>query len=422
MIFDNKKIFSRLYGDDAKTLQVQQERYIKLFKKFKKHFGEPDVQLFSSPGRTEIGGNHTDHNQGKVLAASVDMDTIAAAARSNDRRIKIFSEGYPEVFSVNLDELEFREEEQGTSNALVRGMAARFQQLGHNIGGFNACIVSDVLPGSGLSSSAAVEILICTILNTLYNQGQVSPASLALIGQFAENHYFNKPCGLMDQLTCALGGIIAIDFLDPQKPVIKRVDFDFNREDFSILVVNSGSSHADLTEDYASIPREMKAVAECLGHGVCREIDDTDILQHIKRLRSRLGDRAVLRALHFLAENRRVDEQVRALEEKNFSLFLDLVQESGSSSCRWLQNCFTPGNVSEQGITLALALTEKYIKRVGKGACRVHGGGFAGTIQVFLPKPSLADYIKLMEAAFGKQCVLALNIRSFGACHLGPVQ
>jgi galactokinase len=419
-----KESFSLIYGRDERIIREQVCRYQKLLQEFKQYFpgiDESDIQLFSTPGRTEISGNHTDHNHGRVIAAAVDLDAIAAVVKVPNDKIVIYSQGYEQGFEVDLNELNPCKEEQGTTNALIRGIAARFRELGRQTGGFFALVFSDVLPGSGLSSSAVIEVLIAEILNTLYNENKIAAESLAIIGQHAENYYFGKPCGLMDQLTCAKGGIVTIDFENPQQPRMKKVNFDFNRENFSILVVNTGGSHADLTDDYAAIPREMKAVAEALGKKVCREIDYNDIMRNPGKLRISVGDRAILRALHFIAENRRVELQVEALEKKDFDLFLNYVRESGNSSLRWLQNCFTPKNTADQGITLALALTEKYIKETGRGACRVHGGGFAGTIQVFLPNQALRDYIRMIEPVFGKGCVSVLTIRPEGTRHLNPI-
>jgi len=418
-----KESFSLIYGSNERVTREQVDRYQNLLNEFKKKFAgidDSDIRLFSTPGRTEISGNHTDHNHGRVIAAAVNLDAIAAVVKVPADNIIVYSKGYEQGFEVNLDELNPLKEEQGTTNALIRGIAARFRELGCQIGGFHACIFCDVLPGSGLSSSAVIEVLIADILNTLYNGRQIAAESLAIIGQYAENNYFNKPCGLMDQLTCAKGGIVTIDFENPQHPLVETVNFDFNRENFSILVVNTGGSHADLTDDYAAIPREMKSVAEALGKKVCREIDYTDVMRNPAKLRASVGDRAILRALHFTAENRRVELQVNALENKDFELFLSYVRESGNSSLRWLQNCYTARNTAEQGITLALALTEKYIEETGRGACRVHGGGFAGTIQVFLPNPVLGDYIRMIEPVFGKGCVSVLTIRPEGTRHLNP--
>jgi galactokinase len=422
-ILNNAKVsefFSLVYGSDHRVVGEQIDRYGKLLIKFQECFGEVEdtvLYLFSTPGRTEISGNHTDHNHGRVLAAAVNLDAAAAAAKNPTNTIVIYSQGYDSAFEVNLDEAAPKKEEQGTTAALIRGIAVRFRELGYKTGGFNACITCDVQLGSGLSSSAVIEVLIADILNALYNEGKINEDTMAVIGQYAENNYFGKPCGLMDQLACAKGGIVTIDFKVPSNPVVKKVNFDFSRQDFSVLVVDTGGSHAGLTEDYASIPREMKAVAGAIGKKVCRDIDYGDVIRNLKKLRAGVGDRAILRALHFLEENHRVKLQVEALENNDFDLFLKFVRESGNSSLRWLQNCYSVKNTAEQGIPLALMLTKNYIKKTGRGACRVHGGGFAGTIQVFLPKPLLPDYIRLMEPVFGKGCVRVLSIRPTGARH-----
>lgn len=403
-----------LYGTAPATLAKQVHRYQTLIQEFQQRFQPSAIDLFSAPGRTEIGGNHTDHHHGKVLAASINFDSIAAASPTSDYRITIYSAGYLTPFIVELNDLEFHTVEHRTPTALIRGIAARFQQLGYQVGGFKACITSEVMVGSGLSSSAAFEVLIGTILNTFYNENTVEALGLAQIGQYAENVYFDKPCGLMDQIACATGGIIAIDFVNPQQPRIEKIDFDFAKENYCVLVVDTGGQHADLTEDYAAIPREMQAVARQLGKNFCREISRGEILKNIYQLRSQVGDRAVLRALHFLDENERVDREIAALRAGDFAAFLRAVNASGHSSLCWLQNCFTPKNVAEQGITLALALTENFLTARGEGACRVHGGGFAGTIQVFLPNKSVADYTERMEGVFKRGSVQVLNIRSVG--------
>jgi galactokinase len=410
----NRSIFKKLYGYDDYVLKSQQKRYDKLSNDFTTHFGIQTPQLFSTPGRTEIGGNHTDHNHGRVLAASVNVDSIAAAAKNNSDKITLFSEGYAEPFEVKLDDLSAQESEQGTTAALVRGIATRVQQLQYKIGGFEAYVTSDVLPGSGLSSSASIEVLLGTIFNALFNEGKIPPETIAMIGQFAENVYFGKPCGLMDQMTCAVGGIVSIDFKNPQMPLVKKVDFDFSVRDYRLLVVNTGGSHADLTDDYAAVPAEMKAVAKFFGNEVCREINYGEFISRIKEMRPKVGDRAILRALHFIQDNERVLQQVEALEADKFELFLELVKASGNSSFKWLQNSYSTKDVSEQGVSLALALTEKYISEIQAGACRVHGGGFAGTIQVFLPTFAVPKYIDQMEAVFGENSVLVLTIRQAG--------
>ena len=414
-----KRALSNVYGKDGKVLKLQLARWKGLLTTWDRAASGEAPSLFSTPGRTEIAGNHTDHNHGKVLAASVNLDSIACAAATADGTITVLSEGYKDPFVVRLDSLRPVVPERGTTSALIRGTAARFRELGHAIGGFRAAVASDVLVGSGLSSSASIEVLIGTILSSFYNRRSVDLLTLAKIGQYAENVYFGKPCGLMDQIACSVGGIVTIDFNDPQRPKVRKVECDFSRAGYSLLVVDTGGNHADLTEDYASIPREMKAVAGRLGKEYCRDITERELLSHMKQLRRKLGDRAVLRALHFLHENERVDRQVSALRRKDFSGFLALVSESGNSSFRWLQNCYSPRTISMQGIPLALAMTERYLKKSGRqGAARVHGGGFAGTIQVFLPKKHVPAYVRLMESVFTPGCVKRLEIRTLGTTQL----
>jgi galactokinase len=318
---------------------------------------------------------------------------------------------------VTLDDLAAVPAERGTTAALIRGIASRFRQRGYAVGGFRACVASDVPVGSGLSSSASIEVLIATILNKLYNGGRIEPKQIAVIGQHAENVYFGKPCGLMDQIVCAVGGIVSIDFNDPGSPLVEKIGFDFAAAGYSLLVVDTGGSHADLTEDYASIPREMRSVAAQFGRQVCREISEHELLSRLAELRGSVGDRAILRALHFLHENRRVDLQAEALRKNDMQGFLRLVGESGSSSFRWLQNCFTPRAATEQGIPLALALAEGFIRRY-EGACRVHGGGFAGTILVFLPRARVEEFRSLMESVFGSGCVKVLRVRPQGSMEI----
>lgn len=422
MTLDFKKlrsIFSEIYcSRDDNVLFKKVERLEKLANKFKQVFQANDLHFFSTPGRTEIGGNHTDHNHGRVLAGSVNLDSIAVAAKVDSSIITIHSEGYSSPFIVNLEQLDKIPVEKETTSALIRGIAARFKQSGFSIGGFNACVTSDVLPGSGLSSSASIEVLIGTIFNYLFNNGKISSQEIAIIGQFAENEYFGKPCGLMDQTTCAVGGIVTIDFKNPQAPLVQKVKFDFAAQNYSLLVVDTGGNHADLTDDYASVPREMKSVAKEFNADVCRNIHYDEFISKIKELRPKVGDRAILRAFHFLGDNARVEKQVNALEQGDFHKFLSLVNDSGNSSFKWLQNIYTTKNIHEQGVSLALAITEKYISEIGAGACRVHGGGFAGTIQVFLPNAAVEKYIRLIESVFGKGKAVALGIRPHGTLYL----
>lgn len=393
----------------------QMARLRSLQSKFQQLFSSTnsDSVCISVPGRTEIGGNHTDHNQGRVLAASIHLDTVAFVQASGDEQVLFYSEGYPPMI-VGLADLRVLEEEKGTTAALIRGIAARFVELGFKIGGFNAVVDSEVLPGSGLSSSASVEVLIGAIFNYLFNGASIPAEELAVIGQYAENVYFGKPCGLMDQTACAMGGIISIDFENPEKAVIQRVAVDFSTMNYRLLVVDTGGNHADLTPDYAAVPSEMKAVAKALNQPYLRKITWEDLIPQIPLLRSTVGDRAVLRAVHFLEENERVEKQISALEAGNLPVFLNLVQASGNSSARWLQNSFTPQLVREQGISLALALSERFIDQVGEGACRVHGGGFAGTIQAFLPVHRVEAYVALLDGIFGSGSTRVLHIRNQG--------
>jgi len=353
-----------------------------------------------------------------VLAAAINLDSIAVTEAINENVVTIYSEGYEQPFIVNLDHLQQQKEEEGSTSALVRGIAARFNDLGYRIGGFRALFGSDVLPGSGLSSSASIEVLIGTIFNHLFNNGEIAPQVIARIGQYAENVFFGKPCGLMDQTACANGGIVTIDFGNPDEPQVEKIDFDFAEQDYRLLVVDTGGSHDDLTADYAAIPEEMKAVARFFGKTVCRELEISDVLKNMSALRRALGDRAVLRAWHFMQENERVQQQVKALKNNDFRHFLSLVNASGHSSFKWLQNIYSPVNTRKQGLTLALALSEKYIEERGEGACRVHGGGFAGTIQAFLPLEAVNGYKQIIEPVFGEGSVKVLQIRPYGSIYL----
>jgi len=393
-----RQTIALLYGGAPGTHHSARERYTRLTDDFQRHFGEGKVELFSTPGRVELGGNHSDHNQGKILAASIHLDTIAAASATAENGIVMYSSGYEHAFQVCLDELEPKESERGTTTGLIRGIASRFQELGYATGGFQASVTSDVLPGSGLSSSASIEVLIGTVLNILYNEGSIPPEVLASIGQYAENTYF----------------------ADAGSPVVEKIEYVPDEDGLHFLVVHTGGSHADLTEEYAAIPREMKAVARHLGHDVCRDLDDRSFEFHLPALRAAVGDRAVLRAFHFLSEQARVPRQVQALHQHDTDGFLKLVNASGNSSCRWLQNCFARGEVHEQGILVALALSEQFIGSGGRGACRVHGGGFAGTILTILPGETAGEYVRLMEHVFGTGCVTVLALRGTGTIALSP--
>ncbi len=390
----------------------QRERYGKAVEGFVETFGDDDMELllFSAPGRTEIGGNHTDHNHGRVLAGSVNLDIIAVV-RPTKNAIRIKSEGYP-MDTVSINELTPRDEEKNRSASLIRGTAARFAQLRYMVGGFDAYTTSNVLKGSGLSSSAAFEVLVGVILNHLYNDGAVSAVEIAQIAQYAENVYFGKPCGLMDQMASSVGNIIAIDFADPSKPIIEQVDVDFSASGHALCIVDVGGNHADLTHEYAAIPAEMFAVAESLGVEFLRDTTMNALLSNIRSLREKHGDRAVLRSIHFLRDNDRVLDQVAALRRGDFDAFKTLIIESGNSSFEYLQNVYPNSHIEEQGMSLALALAQGILQ--GKGAWRVHGGGFSGTTQNFVPLDTLGEFKSLMENVFGEGSCHVLNIRPYG--------
>ena len=411
-------VLSNLYGDNKSEILYQKNRYARIERTFKEQFNCNPVGLFSTPGRTEIGGNHTDHNHGCVLAAAVNLDSIATAKPNSDKIVTIHSEGFDQPIIVNLNDMEVNPKERGKTTALIRGIASFFNKHGYNTKGFNATITSDVHIGSGLSSSASIEVLIGTIFSYFFNKGEVPLETLAMAGQFSENVYFGKPCGLMDQLSCTLGGIVSIDFSDQSSPSVQGIDFDFANHGYHLLVVDTGSNHEDLTDDYAAIPNEMLKVAEEFGKKVLREVPRDQLIKSLSKVRGKVGDRAVLRALHFMEENERVGAQVKALEKGNLDMFLRLVGESGNSSQRWLQNIYSPKNVHEQGVTLALNLTEYYLCQNNAGVCRVHGGGFAGCIQVFLKNDFIEGYVKFISRVFGVNAVKVLDIRNIGAIQI----
>jgi galactokinase len=418
-------LFSSLYGEEG--ADSARQRYSRLAAELPEGFSgqEFGLRVFSVPGRTELGGNHTDHNRGKVLAASIQLDVAAVAAARKDKQVFFRSSGHRDV-KLDLSNLSRREEETGTTEALIRGIAAEFSAQGTPVNGFTANADNMVLTGSGLSSSAAVEVLFAKIFDNLYCGGKRSAMDLAKIGQKAENTYFGKPCGLMDQTACATGGVVAIDFGGPE-PLVRRIDFDPGAAGFALCVVNTGGSHSDLTPDYAAIPGEMKQTAAFFGNSVLRELDEKAFMTRLTDLRKAAGDRAVLRALHFFNENRRVEAMLKTLEDMNaeranskksfMDAFLALARESGNSSRDLLQNIYSPKNPAEQGIGLALALTENFLNSKD-GACRVHGGGFAGTIQAYLPTDKLEEYRGLVEGVFGKGALTVLRIRPQGAIEL----
>ena len=394
------------------------ERIGRITDTFTKEFGKKELVCVSVPGRVELGGNHTDHNHGRVLAAAIDLDTIAVAAPNGTGVVSIISEGYPGTFVIDTGIRDTVENERGRTTALVRGIAARLSESGYTAGGFDAVVTSDILPGSGLSSSASFEVTVGTIFNHIFNQGNIPTLEIAASGQYAENVYFGKPCGLMDQIACATGGIVAIDFKEPHSPDIEQIDTQLSDMAYRMLIVNTGGGHEDLTDEYAAINEEMRSVARALDSAVCRDIHREELMHRLTRLRSVTGDRALLRALHFIDENERVADQVAALKANDMVTFLALVNASGQSSFKWLQNIYSVREVTRQGIALALNLTERYISRAGTGACRVHGGGFAGSILTILPGEHVEAYTHQMNAVFGENSTIELNVRSEGAVNI----
>jgi galactokinase len=410
-------LFQELYGVNEVVLKEQADRYAALMNEFQQVYGTDDVSLFSSPGRTEIGGNHTDHNYGRVLAGAVNLDNIAVTAANGTNTIRIKSVGYPE-FQVDLGSLEIDPTQFYTSSSLVKGICARMSEKGYTIGGFDACIEGRVPKGSGLSSSASFEVLIGAIINHLFNDGKMSAVENGIIGQWSENNFFGKPCGLMDQTACSVGGLITIDFEDPSKPIVKEVDFDFVKTGFALVITDVGGGHDDAASqaEYASLPTEMKAVAAELGAKVLRQVTLEQIVEKMPEIRKKTGDRALLRAYHFQGDNARVVEQVAALENNDFQSFLKMVVESGYSSYMYNQNIFDVVHKDEQVVSLALALSEMILK--GKGAWRVHGGGFGGTIQAFVPQDLLDKYVSTLEHVYGKGSCHKLFIRAKGSIKL----
>ena len=406
--------YKNLYANTEK----QTERFVKAIDSFTKLYGEDrDIAVFSVPGRSEISGNHTDHNRDCVLAGSIDKDIIAVAAKNDDGVIRFHSQGYPED-SVKISDTDNPDNFKNfTSSALIGGMVRAFINAGREVGGYDAYSTSDVLKGSGLSSSAAYEVMIGNILNYFYNGGKVDNTEIAKFAQYSENVYFGKPCGLMDQLACAVGGFVYIDFEDAEKPVIEPISFSLYEAGYTLCIVNTRGNHADLNEDYAAVPREMKAVAKLLGRDVLRGLTEKDIIKNFSNIRRVVGDRAVLRAFHFLRENERVNKVREALKAKDVKAFLATVSESGRSSFEYLQNVYSPSNEREQGLSIGLVLSEGYL--AGKDAvCRVHGGGFAGTIQVFLKNEDAEGYIEYMNSILGDGSCEAFNVRGVGATKL----
>ncbi len=396
---------------DVTKLAYQKERYVRAIETFETNYGVGDAQIFSAPGRSEVGGNHTDHQHGEVLAASINLDTIAVVRKTEDNQIRIISDDYDEVV-ISLDEIGVKEEEKETTTALIKGVVAGFVERGYEIGGFSACATSDVLIGAGLSSSAAFETLIGTILSGLYNDMRISAIEIAIIGQYAENVYFGKPCGLMDQMACSVGNLVHIDFKNPKKPEVEKLDFNMSEHGYSLCITDTKGSHADLTDEYAAVPLEMKKIANHFDKEVLREVRLVDVVKAIPQLRERYGDRSVLRALHFFTENERVQKEVNALKWGDMNLFLDNVKESGDSSFKYLQNVYSNSDVENQNISIALMMSDVLLKT--EGVSRVHGGGFAGTIQAFVKNDFVLPYKMQMDSIYGEGSCKDLRIRKYG--------
>lgn len=403
----------RLY--DKASVSTQRERYIAALDSFSSIFSDDrEVNIYSVSGRSELAGNHTDHNCGKVIAASINLDIIAVVAQNGTNTINLKSEGFRQL---SIDYTKYSETNPahfGTSASLVAGMCRGFLDNGHAVGGFDAYCTSNVLRGSGLSSSAAFEDMVGNILNHEFNEGKVDNVEIAQLAQYAENVFFGKPCGLMDQVACAYGGIVSIDFEDTKNPKIEKIDFDLTDAGYNLCIVDTGGNHADLTDDYASVPAEMKSVAGFFGKTHLRLCDKAQIIENAREIREQLGDRALMRALHFCSENERVDRMKTALKSDNLDAYFDGVLESGRSSFCYLQNVYTTKNITEQGLSLALCLTESFMKNKD-GAFRVHGGGFAGTIQAYVKESDVSAYRALMDSVFGEGACLVLRVRPDGA-------
>lgn len=400
----------KIYGESIKS----GERFQALAEKFKQIYQHEDAEFFSAPGRTEIIGNHTDHNGGRVIAGSIDMDTIGAAAPNGTSLIRITSEGYDKEIVIDLTSLDSVPTCQG-SESLTAGMMKAVQNFGFKVSGFDACITTNVIRAAGVSSSASFEMLICSIVNYLFNDNAMSYVDYAKIGQYAENVYWEKSSGLMDQLACAVGSTILLDFSDAKQPTYEKADFSFHDIGYHLVIVNTGKGHADLSREYSEIPAEMKEAASVLGASLLCETDMDTLLSHVSEIKN---DRAILRALHFFTENDRVEKTAAAMKARDKDTILQLIDESGNSSWEWLQNCYTNKNPEEQKISLALALTRLFLKKCGAGICRVHGGGFAGVIACILPEKDVDAYVDYISGFFGKENVYPMDIRGVGAVHI----
>ena len=405
-----------LYGKSSAELETQRRRYLHAISRFAELFpNRDDIRLFSAPGRTEIGGNHTDHQHGCALAAAVNLDVIAVVSFHNEKKVRFVSEGH-DTIAIDLSDLSVREDEKGTSDALVRGIIARFAEMGVEVGGFDAFSTSDVLSGSGLSSSAAFETLIGTIINIQYNDCKADEAEIAKIGQYAENVYFGKGSGLLDQTVCAYGGFVFIDFLDTEKPYVEKYRFDFEKAGFNLCITDTKGSHADLTDDYVAVPGEMRSVAREFGKEYLREVDEFLFLRSVADLRGRCSDRAIMRAVHYFKENRRAVDEAQALDNGDIERFFSLYRRSADSSANLLQNHYSCSKPTEQGISLGIMMSRLILG--DDAAVRVHGGGFAGTIQAFVPIFKTEEYVRKMNALFGAGSCYVLRIRPVGGAEI----
>ena len=399
-----------IYVDDS-CLFYQKERYISAVRKYEDLFGVDEISIYSAPGRSEIGGNHTDHQKGEVLVAAVNVDAIAVVHKTEDKIVRVVSDGY-DMIEILLDDLEVKKEEEGTTLALIKGVLFGVKERGYKIGGFKAYITSDVLIGAGLSSSAAFETVIGTIVSGLFNDMKIPPIEIAMIGQYAENSFFGKPCGLMDQMASSVGNLVHIDFADEEKPIIEKVECDFGAFGYSLCITDTKSSHADCTPEYAAVPREMKEVAAVFGKKVLREVSQENLMNNISEVRLKAGDRAALRAIHFVMENERVKKEAEALNSGDFKKFLENVKASGDSSFKYLQNVYMNKDVEHQNVSVALALSDVILDK--NGVSRVHGGGFAGTIQAFVKNEAVPEYQKFMNDTFGEGACNVYMVRRYG--------
>ena len=407
------KVYEQAFLDiyvDKQLIDYQQKRYIQAIEKFIELYGDREISIYSTPGRSEVCGNHTDHQHGEVLACAINLDMIAVVGKE-EGKIKILSDDY-DLKAIDIQDVELKEEEKGTSEGLIRGVIARFQQLGYQTGGFVGYMTSDVLQGSGLSSSAAFEVMIGTVLSGMYNDMHVDPVEIAKIGQYSENVYFGKPCGLMDQCACSVGSLIHIDFKDNENPIVEKISVDFPRFQHSLCIIDVHASHADLTDDYASIPQELKEVNHFFHQEYLRDVDEKAFYEHFNELRKAVSDRALLRAIHVFNENKRVRNAVQALKDEDFNAFKTVIEASGESSFKYLQNIYSNHYVDQQAVSLALALSQDILST--HGICRVHGGGFAGTIQAFVEDEYVQTYKQEIEKYFGEGSCHILKIRKYG--------